>query len=194
MLESQRFLIAEQGTLPKSVVSYDIFDADTQERIGSAGEESGTGGNFFRWLISRGPVPATIEVRETADESLVFTIGSALGFWRPRVDVYDADHNIVGYFKRKLFSWADGFWIYDRLDDFFAEVQADKVAREFVFVTTGGHRLGAVTNAQTGKELQRSSNAYLLALHDELTEEPIAKMLLLAAALMIDILHSEASR
>jgi uncharacterized protein YxjI len=193
MLELQRFLIKEQVAFLKTVDTYDIFNPDTGEQVGLARETPGSLVAWLRWFISKHLMPTTIEVREIEDESLLFTIRRPVRFWRQRVEVYDAEDHLVGFFTSKLFTLGGGFWVYDYQGEPFAEVKGDWIGWNFTFLTPDARELGVVTKkwAGLGKELFTSADNYIVSIHDDLRNEPIAKMLLLAAALAIDIVYHE---
>jgi uncharacterized protein YxjI len=193
MLERQRFFIKEQVAFLKTTDTYDIFDPDTQEQIGTAVENPGTLITYARFLINKQLMPTKVEVRELPDESLVFTIHRPFSMWRARVEVYDAEDELVGYFKSKVFSWTGGFWVYDKNDNQFAEVKGNWVGWDFKFLTPDGRELGIITKKWAGfaKELFTSADNYIVVIDDSLADQPIAKMLLLAAALAIDIVFHE---
>jgi hypothetical protein len=193
MLELQRFLVKEQVAFLKTASTYDIFDPDTREQVGVAREEPGSFVKMLRLFVHKRFMPTRIEVRETEDESLVFTIRRPVSLWRNRVNVYDADDHLMGYFYSKLSPWGHGFWVYDGHNAPFAELKGDWVGWDFVFLTPDGHELGNVSKswAGLGRELFTSADNYVLSIHDDLEDQPIAKMLLLAAALAVDIVYYE---
>ncbi len=193
MLELQRFLIKERVAFVKTVDSYDICDPDTGDQVGTARETPPGWVQLLRWLIPKSLMPTKIEVRETDEDSLVFTIRRPVTLFRARVEVLDGDDELVGYFYSKFFSWTAGFWVYDRNDHPVAEVKGDWIAWNFRFLTPDGRELGVITKQWAGlaKELFSSADHYLVAISDELSANPIAKMLLLAAALAADIVFKE---
>jgi uncharacterized protein YxjI len=193
MLELQRFFIKEQVAFLRSTSTYDIFDPDTREQVGVAREQPGSFARILRWFVSKRLTATSIEVYETEDESLVFTIHRPMSLWQERVNVYDADHRLMGYFLSKVLSWGRGFWVYDHEGLPFAELKGDWVGWNFVFVTPEGQELGAVTKswAGLGRELFTSADNYVVSIHEELEDQPIAKMLLLAAALAVDLVYYE---
>jgi uncharacterized protein YxjI len=193
MLELQRFLIKERVAFLKTVDTYDIFDPDSQDQVGIASEEPGTWNKWLRWIISKQLMSTRVVVREMDDASLVFTIRKPFSLWRARVEVYDAEDNLVGYFKSKLFSMGGGFWVYDQHDQQFAEIKGDWKGWNFKFLTPDGQEVGLVTKkwAGLGKELFTSADTYIVSISDSLSTHPIAKMLLLAAALAIDVVYKE---
>ncbi len=193
MLDKQRYLIKEQVAILKTTDTYDIFDPDTQEQIGTARENPGTLIAVLRLLISKMLMPTSVEVRDKPGEELVFRIYRPFQFFRARVEVIDADGQTVGYFKSKLFSLGGGFWVYDKSDQQFAEVKGDWKGWNFKFLTPDGQELGLVTKkwAGLGKELFTSADNYVVEISEDLSDQPTAKLLLLAAALAIDIVYKE---
>src|SRR5262245_13349418 len=177
MLELQRYLIKEHVAFRKVVDSYDIFDPDTQTKVGTARETVSGLVQFFRLFLHKNLMPTRIEVRETDENSLVFTIRRPVRFFRSQVDVLDADENLVGYFQSKVLSWTAGFWVYDKSGNQFAEVKGDWKAWNFRFLTPDGGELGVVTKkwAGLGKELFTSADNYLVSITDDLSGNPIAK-------------------
>ncbi len=193
MLELQRYLIKEHVAFLKTVDSYDIFDPDTQAKVGTARELVSGWIQFLRFLVHKSLMPTRIEVREIDENSLVFTIRRPVRIFRSRVNVFDADDELVGYFESKVLSWTAGFWVYDKNGNRFAEVKGDWKAWNFRFLTPDGGELGIVTKkwAGLGKELFTTADNYLVSITDDLSANPIAKMLLLAAALAADIVFKE---
>lgn len=192
MLELQRFFVKEQVALLRTTDIYDIYDPDTQQQVGTARETVGTLVQLMRWFIHKGLMPTTVQVRDR-QEQLVFSIRRPMQLLRARVEVRNADHELLGYFKSKLFSLGGGFWVYDNHDRQFAEVKGDWKGWNFRFLTPDGVELGLVTKkwAGLGKEMFTSADSYIVAINDGLSDQPVAKTLLLAAALAIDIVYKE---
>jgi len=188
MLELQRFLVKEQFALFRKSITYDILDAETREQVGVAREELGGLARMLRWVIKRRFASVSIEVFESTDESLVFTIHRPAGFGQQRVNVYDADDRLMGYFQNRI-SWGGSFGVYDYHNDLFAEIKGDWLARNFAFETPDGRELGNVKRAWPGLGLLTHAGIYVVTIDDDLEDQPIAKMLLLAAALAIDIVY-----
>ena len=93
----------------------------------------------------------------------------------------------------RIFSIGGGFYVYDDKDQLFAEIKGKWHGWEFKFTSAEGEELGAVTKkwAGLGKELFTSADNYIVTISDELADQPVAKILLLAAALAIDVVYYE---
>lgn len=197
MLESRRFLVKERVKFLAAHQTYDIFDADTRDPIGTAEEEIGLLTRLCRWFVSKQLMPTRVEVREKPDDSLVFTINRGWFLFRSRVEIRDARGDLLGYFKSKLLTIGGGFYVYDKSDKQFAEVKGNLIGFKYrVLTPDGGFEMGKVSKEWGGvaKELFTSADTYLIDVNDDLHEQPVAKMLVLAAALAVDMIFKSESR
>ena len=168
MLDRRKFLVREQAMIRSCVRRYEILDADLLELLGTAEE---TIGPLKKWL--RRVVGTRVEVREKPDDSLVFVMRR--GFFS-RVQVLDSLGERVGYFKCKL-SMTGAFRVYDK-----DRTPLANATGQLRFVTPDGTvELGRVAGEAGGFSLRVSP---------ELDEQPLAKMLLVAAALAVDLSRS----
>jgi uncharacterized protein YxjI len=193
LLSRNRFFIREQVAFMKTTDVYDILDPDTEQPVGTAREAPGSMVAVLRWLISKKLMPTTVEVRDAEHEQLAFSINRPVQFFRQRVDVLDAEGQRVGYFKSKLLSIGGGFWVYDNHDQQVAEIKGSWTGWHFQFLTPDGTEMGVVTKkwAGLGKALFTSADNYIVAINEDMAEAENVKMLLLAAALAIDIVYYE---
>jgi len=192
-----RYLVKEQVKFLKSHHTYDIYDADTSEQIGVAEENIGQITQILRWFVSKQLMPTTVEIREKPDDSLVFTISRGWYLFRSRVEIHDAQGALIGYFKSKIVSWSGGFYVYDKNDRQFAEVKGNFTGFKYSVVTPDGKvHLGKVSKTWGGmvKELFTSADTYMVEVDEDLSEQPISKMLVLASCLATDMIFKSESR
>jgi hypothetical protein len=182
LLELQRFLIKEPLAPREKGGAYAIFDPGTKQQVGVARAAPGLPARFLRWFVPRTLLPTKLVVYETEDESLVFTVSRVVNLWRQRIEIYDADDHFMGYGENSIFSGRSGFRFYDRRGLPFANVEGEIQGRRFRFVSRDGRELGVV-------EPGVDAGSCLVSLHEELAEQPLAKMLLLGAALAIDLVY-----
>ena len=200
MLECNSFAIQEHKKILSSVQSYDIKNGETGELVGSARENIGAVTQLLRWVMSKQFLPTTVEVREKPDDSLVFTLRRGFYIFRSRVEVRDAQGELVGYFKSKFFTISGGFHVYDKNNKYFAHVKGRLFGFDYRFLTEDGKvELGQVSKVIGGlegiaRELFFSADHYFLRINPDLAEQPMAKMLLLAATLAVDIIYKSESR
>ncbi|MCX7701215.1 MAG: phospholipid scramblase family protein [Gemmataceae bacterium] len=195
MLEVQNFLVVERAAIFKTIDVYDVFDADTGEQVGVAEERIPGWMKTLRWIVTKKLMPTSFEIREHPSEATVAILKKPFALFRPIVEVYDAENRRLGYFKAKLISLGGGFYVYDDRDQQVAEVKGKWHGWDFKFVTPSGQELGHVTKKWAGlaKELFTSADKYVVSIADDLRDQPIAKILLLSAAIAIDSVFYEQS-
>ena len=199
MLERNTFIIKERVKVLSSVQTYDILDPETGKPIGIAEENIGFMTKALRWFVSKALLPTKIEVREKPDDSLVFTLRRGWYIFKSRVECHDADGNLIGYFKSKVLTISGGFHVYDKDDKHFAEVKGKWIGFNYRFLSpdhkvemgTVSKKLGAMGLL---KEMFTSADTFAVQVNPDLSDEPMAKMLILAATLAIDMIYKSESR
>jgi uncharacterized protein YxjI len=200
MLEGNVFAIEEHKKILSSVQTYDIKNGETGELMGVAEERIGLVNKALRWFVSKQLLPTLVEVREKPDDSLVFTVRRRGYLFKSRVEVHDSQGMLMGYFKSKFLTISGGFHVYDRHDKYFAEVKGKLIGFEYRFLTEDGKvELGQVSKRLGGlagiaREMFFSADNYFLRVNPDLADQPLAKMLLLAATLAIDLIYKSESR
>ena len=196
MFDRRHYAVKEHVGMLKLHDQYDIFDMDTNEKLGMAIENVGVMKQLLRLVVNKKMLPTTIEFKP-GDENgpVVLTIKRGLTFLRAKVDVLDAAGTAIGYFKSKLMSIGGGFYVYDTADQQIAEVKGDWKGWNFQFLGSGGQVLGTVSKkwAGTMKEMFTSADTYFINLSDEVPTHGALNSLLLAAGLAIDIVLKETS-
>lgn len=197
MLEADKFAVKEQVKFLKSAQSYEIYDGDTGQLIGTAQEVIGGLTKMLRWVISKALMPTRFEIREKPDDALVFTIRRGAYIFRSRVEVLNADGELIGFFKSKVMTIGGGFHVYDKDGNHFAEVKGNLIGFNYQIRTPDkAVELGTVKKKWGGaaRELFTSADSYLVDIADDLKDQPVAKMLTLATALAIDMVFKSESR
>ncbi len=193
-LDLREFVVKEHVAILKLTDTFDIFDARTQQPVALARENPGGFIKFLRLLINKQLLPNMVTATGGGEEGpLLFTIHKPITFFRSKVIVRDASGRDVGYFKSKLFSFGGGFWVYDMSDQQVAEIKGDWKGWNFKFLTSDGKEIGLVTKKWGGlaKELFTSADTYMVSISEGAPDNRDARILLLAAALAIDIVYKE---
>lgn len=193
MLNVSTYLVKQHAGLFKRMAAYDIFDAETNEQIGSAKEEPSTLVNILRFFMDKKSLPTRVVFYEEGSDKPLFSIYRPLSFFRDKVQVLDAEGQVIGSFKSKLMSLGGGFWVYDADDQQFAEVKGDWKGWNFKFLTSEGQELGSVGKKWAGmaKEMFTTADNYVIGLNDVGRANKNSNRLLLAAGLAIDIIYKE---
>jgi hypothetical protein len=169
----------------------DIKDGESGELVGTAVEIVGSLSRVLRRMFGFRLVSAPVEVREKPDDSLVFTIHRGTLLFRSRVEVCDSQDYVVGHFRAG--SLGDGFQIYDKDGTPFANVRGKSHADAYEFLTCDGARVLAEVSRDSGGLAAFAVGTRVLKVNPELAEQPIAKMLLLAAALAVELFYKPVS-
>src|SRR5262249_6623865 len=131
-----------------------------------------------------------LEVRETQDESFVFSVRHSNGWWRRTIEVYDAEEHLMGSGETRGHKDAS-FWIYDQRNLPFAEMKASSPGGTLCFRAVDGRELGKVDWNTPRTQSQAPGDHCFVSIGEELAEQPLAKMLLLGAALAMNIAQHE---
>lgn len=199
MLDAQRYLVKERIKFLQGYASYDIYegDDDTPDLIGTAEEQVSILKQVLRWFVSKALMGTHIEIREKPDDALVFTISRGWYILRGVVEVRDSQGELVGTLRSKVFTIGGGFHVYTADGQHFAEVKGNLIGFNYRIMTPDrAVELGHVSKKWGGvaKELFTSADTYAITISDDLQEQPIAKMLVLAAALAVDMIFKSESR
>jgi len=193
-LDLKQFVVKEHVGFLKLSDVFDIYDAATQAKVALAMETPGGLVTALRLIVNKRLLPNKVSVTQ-GDENgpLLFLIRKPFTFLRSKVWVEDGAGKRLGYFKSKIFSFGGGFWVHDEEDRQVAEVKGDWKGWNFRFLSSEGKEMGLVTKKWGGlaKELFTSADTYAVSIHDEAGADRDRTILLLAAALAIDIVYKE---
>jgi uncharacterized protein YxjI len=190
----EQFVVKEHVGMLKLTDTYDVLDAATQKLVAVAREKPGGWILALRFLVNKRLLPTSVEVREGGEEGpLLFSLKRGMTFLRSKVRVLDGDGKRIGWFKSKIFSLGGGFFVYDNGDQQVAEVSGDWKGFNYAFKSPDGRELGQVAKKWGGiaKELFTSADTYMVSLTGASGAGPVAKILLLAAALAVDMVFKE---
>ena len=198
MLHLDTWLIKERVGLLKLVDVYDIFDPATGSQVGVAKETPPLIAQILRVFVGKRWIPTQVTVSASPEpgSQVFFTLDKPFAFFRPKVIVYEAAGQPLGYMVGKLFTIGGGFHVYDMNDQQVAEVQGDFLGWNFSLVDVAGQRIGTITKkwAGIGKELFTSADNYVVQAEGPAKTDQRRKILLLGAALAIDIAYKEHNR
>jgi uncharacterized protein YxjI len=193
MLNINTYLVKQHAGLFKWSAAYDIFDAETNQKIGDAKEEPSTLVGILRLFMNKRALPTKVSFYEEGNGKPLFSIHRGFTWFRSTVQVKDGEGQPVGSFKSKMMSLGGGFWVYDAENQQYAEVKGDWKGWNFKFLTKDGVELGTVGKKWAGlaKEMFTTADNYVIALTEAAQEKKNSNLLLLAAGLAIDIIYKE---
>lgn len=193
MFQLTKYFVREHAGILKLTDVYDIIDPATNQPVGIAVENPGALFKWLRLVVNKQLLPTKVEVREREDGPVQLSIHRGFTLLRAKVSVCDGDGQELGFFKSKLFSLGGGFFVYGKTGEQVAQVKGDWKGWNFKFLDASGRELGTITKkwAGIGKELFTSADNYMIALNDNLQQNPTLVALLLAAGLAIDVVFKE---
>lgn len=192
MFHLRTYLVKERVGWGRLTDVYDLFDAESNAKVGEAVEEIPTWSKLARLVVNKRLLPTTVAFYEDGHDQPVMTIRRGVGFLRTRVTVANAEGQTIGYFKSKLFALGGGFFVYFPDDSQFADVKGDWKGWNFKFLADDGHMLGTVAKkwAGLGKEFFTSADNYVISVEDHALGDDAAA-LMLAAGIAIDTVFKE---
>ena len=195
MLNRTTYFIREHVGFMKLSNTYDILDPETQSPLGIAKEKVGTFMVLLRLLVNKRMLPTKVFVYQGTDpedeSNLLFSIQRGFVLLRSKINICDANGNVVGWFKSKLFSMGGAFRVFDATGDEVFLVKGDWKGWNFRFLDNDQNEIGSITKKWSGigKELFTSADNYIISLSGK--PEPAKAVLLLAAGLAVDTVYKE---
>ena len=109
-----------------------------------------------------------------------------------KVNALDENDQRIGGFKQKLFSIGGAFSVLDANDDPICELKGKWTGWDFRFMA-GDVEFAHVTKkwAGIGKELFTSADNYVLEISESVPKDNVARQLILAAVMCIDMVLKE---
>jgi uncharacterized protein YxjI len=113
--------------------------------------------------------------------------------------VLDANGALAGYYVSRILTIGGGFDIYDKDDRRVAEIEGKWTGFDYRFLSSDGNvEMGRVSKdlslGSIVKDLFTTADTYAVQVSPDLSGEPMAKMLILAAALAIDMIYKNEDR
>lgn len=192
VLNKNLFLVKEHVGMFKAANNYDIYDPDTGTIIMECREERlGALTKLFRFTDYKRMTPFDIQIR-TAEGNQVVRIIRGIALFLSKVNVLDQDDQPLGGFKQKFFSIAGAFNVLDVNDNPICELKGKWTGWDFKFMANGVE-FAHVTKkwAGIGKEFFTSADNYVLKISESVPKDHVARQLILAAVMCIDMVLKE---
>ena len=191
-LKKNVFLIKEHVGMFKAANNYDIHDPQTGDILMECREEGlGFLTKLFRFTDAKRMTPFDIQI-STPDGQQLIRITRGVSIFLSKVSVFDENNQIIGGFKQKLFSIGGAFNVLDANDQPVCVLQGKWTGCDFRFMA-GENELAHITKewGGIGKELFTSADNYALEISDAVPADHVARQLILAAVMCIDMVLKE---
>jgi uncharacterized protein YxjI len=196
LLDHDRFILKEQVRLIRTVDAYDIFDPSTGQQLGHVQETPNSFIAFLRLIINKNWMPTTVVVTDQSGQT-VFTMHRGGFLFKSRIDIHDGAGNLLGYFQSRFWTLVGKLDVFDHHGNLWAQVGGGRRwFFDYRFTTPEGLEIGHVTKQWKNamdvlKDLFTSADTFLVETAPDFAEQAPAKMLMLGAAIAIDMVFKE---
>ena len=192
VLSRNVYLVKEHVGMFKAANNYDIYDPDTGAVIMECREERlGILTKLLRFTDFKRMTPFDTQIR-TPEGRQVVRVKRGISLFLSKVQVLDESNRVIGGFKQKLFSIGGAFTMLDASETPVCQLKGKWTGWDFRFLA-GETELAHVTKkwAGIGKELFTSADNYVLQISDSVPTDNVARQLILAAVMCIDMVLKE---
>jgi len=192
VLSKNVYLIKEHIGMFKAANNYDIYDPNTGAIIMECREEHlGIITKILRFTDYKRMTPFDIRVR-TPEGQQVVRVKRGIALFLSKVDVLDENDRVIGGFQQKLFTIGGAFTVLDVNETPVCQLKGKWTGWDFKFLN-GETELAHVTKkwAGIGKEMFTSADNYVLKISDSVSDDNVARKLILAAVMCIDMVLKE---
>ncbi len=188
ILGKNLFLVKEHVGMFKAANNFDIYDPENGEIVMECREEKlGPMTKLFRFTKYKRNTPFDIQVR-TTDGQQVVRVKRGTSFILSKVQVFDENDELIGIFKQKFFTMTSGFNVLDADEQPVCHLKGKWTGWEFKFIVKD-IELAKISKKWTGlgKEFFTSADNYILQLSEDLPADNIARPLIIAAVMCVDM-------
>ena len=192
VLSKNVFLVKEHVGMFKAANNYDIYDPDTGAIIMECREDRlGILTKLLRFTDYKRMTPFDVQVR-TPDGQQLVRVKRGISLFLSKVTVLDENDQVIGMFRQKMFSLGGAFTVLDDSAQPVCQLKGKWTGWDFRFMA-GDNELAHVTKkwAGLGKELFTSADNYVLEIADSVPADNVARQLILAAVMCIDMVLKE---
>ncbi len=180
LLDHNKFVVKAQSKAFSSKKSFEILEGDSAQVLATGTDTTG----FFPKFLGA----THIEVRDSSNGALVFSVGR-MGMIFKKDQVLDAQGQLVGQYKAKVFSLSGGFHVYDKDGKHLTEIQGNMLKAEYKFMTPDkATEMGSVSRTWGGlaKSLLTGGDTFGVQIDPKFASDNNVKMLILGATIAIE--------
>lgn len=192
ILNKNVYLVKEHVGMFKAANNYDVYDPDSGEIIMECREERlGFFTKLLRFTDYKRMTPFDVQIRTPLGEQVV-RVKRGISIFLSKVEVQDELNQVIGGFQQKFFSIGGKFTVIDAHQNPVCQLKGKWTGWDFRFLD-GDKELAHVSKkwAGIGKELFTSADNYVLQISDSVPADNVARQLILAAVMCIDMVLKE---
>lgn len=191
-LKKNVFLVKEHVGIFKAANNYDVHDPQTGDLLMECREEHLSFlTKLFRFTDYKRMTPFDIQIR-TPDGQQLIRITRGISIFLSSVSVFNEKDQLIGGFEQKFFSIGGAFNVLDVDAQPVCTLQGKWTGWDFKFMD-GETEFAHITKewGGIGKELFTSADNYALEISETVPADHVARQLILAAVMCIDMVLKE---
>jgi uncharacterized protein YxjI len=192
VLKQNLFFVKEHRGILKASNNYDIYDPQTQQMIMTCREENlGFFTKLFRFSDYKSMTPFNLVIKDLNQHQVV-RVQRGFSWFRSKVNVYDENDVLLGWFRQRLLTIGGKFDVYDASGTMICTLKGKWHSWDFKFVD-GDHEFAAVSKkwAGLGRELFTTADNYMLTIDPSIGASDSRRPMILAAVMCIDFVLKE---
>lgn len=192
VLQKNIYLIKEKVGIFKAANNYDIYDPATNTLLMECREPHlGLITKLFRFTDYKRMTPFHVVVT-AADGQTVLTVKRGFSLILSKVEVFDENDKLVGFFKQKLFSIGGKFDVLNPNEEVICTLKGKWTSWDFGFIKND-KEIAHVSKKWSGlgKEFFTSADNYILDIKETVPPDNKVRILLFAAVMCIDMVLKE---
>ncbi|BDD08641.1 RNAse [Fulvitalea axinellae] len=192
VLDRNMFFVKEHVGMFKAANNFDIHDPETNEILLECREDDlGFFTKMLRFTDYKRMTPFNVEIKEPNGKTLI-RVSRGVSFFRSVVEVFDENNTLIGKFRQRMLSIGGKFDVLTPDDQVICQLKGKWSSWEFRFEKEG-NELAMVSKkwAGIGKELFTTADNYMLTINDNVPSGHVARKLILAAVMCIDMVLKE---
>jgi uncharacterized protein YxjI len=188
--EGNNYFIDERVNLFEFENSYKVFN-DKGEQIGNIKQKISTWFKILSLLISKAMFPFTLEITDNNNVTQTI-ISRGWTFWMSKISISNSEGIVIGSIHQKFKLFKPTLKIMDAYQKEIATIQGDWKAWNFTINDSNNTTIGTISKKWAGalKEIFTSADKYNVAVVESVKED-IGKMIILSAAICIDMIFKE---
>ncbi len=188
--DSNDYFIDEKVNLFKFENTYKVYN-DKGEDVGTINQKLTTGQKILRLFLKKPMLPFLLEIRNSQDQ-LEASITRGWTFFLSKIEVKDANGEVIGIVKQKFKFFKPTFKIYDKSEQLIAQISGDWKAWNFNILDATNNQIGTISKKWAGamKEIFTSADKYNVHIDEKYANQK-NKIAVLASAITIDMVLKE---
>jgi uncharacterized protein YxjI len=192
VLKHNLFFVKEHRGIFKAANSYDVYDPQTQQIIMTCREEDlGFMTKLFRFSSYKSMTPFNLVIKDM-NEKQVVRVKRGFSWFRSKVQVYDENEMLIGWFRQRLLTIGGKFDVYDAGGTMLCTLKGKWHSWDFKFVDDQSEFASVSKKwAGLGKELFTTADNYMLTIEPTVSSTDSRRPMILAAVMCIDFVLKE---